>query len=151
MKDVGDTGTSTDRSNVVEHVFDLKLKQLLDEVKNGRIFGTVVAYTYTIEFQKRGLPHMHMLVIPAERDKFHTPNDVDRVVCVEIPDEKEDPLLHQIVLEKMIHIPCDGRNDFKCRKHGQSSKGFSKSLNEETKADIDGYPLYRRREIVEWR
>ena len=51
---------------------------------------------------------MHMLLILTEQDKFQTPNEVDQLVRAEIPDIDEDPVLHQIVIERMIHIPCDG-------------------------------------------
>jgi len=27
-----------------------------------KVFGQTLEYVYTIEFQKRGLPHMHLLV-----------------------------------------------------------------------------------------
>ena len=41
------------------------------------IAGKTVAYTYAVEFQKRGLPHAHILIIPQKEDKPRTPADFD--------------------------------------------------------------------------
>ena len=35
--------------------------------------GKVVAYVYTIEFRKSGLPHAHILLILDEAHKLRTP------------------------------------------------------------------------------
>ena len=39
----------------------MKVKALVEELYKNRIFGQMVTYVYTIEFQKRGLPHMHIV------------------------------------------------------------------------------------------
>ena len=47
----------------------------------------------------------------------------------------------------MIHGPCGVFNsDAKCMKDGSCTKGFPKHFNETTKANVNGYPMYRRRE-----
>lgn len=46
---------------LIVRIFHVKLKALIKEILNGTLFGTIIAYVYTIEFQKRGLPHAHML------------------------------------------------------------------------------------------
>ncbi|KAK1607701.1 hypothetical protein QYE76_031374 [Lolium multiflorum] len=51
-----------DRPDIVSRVFKMKLDQLYGEVKNGTTFGKTRAVLYTVEFQKRGLPHAHILV-----------------------------------------------------------------------------------------
>jgi hypothetical protein len=40
----------------------MKLDALLDDIKIGKLFGPVNAILYSIEFQKRGLPHVHISV-----------------------------------------------------------------------------------------
>lgn len=55
--------TSTDRPDLVARVFHLKLKELLKDITVKNVFGKVIAVVYTIEFQKRGLPHAHILLI----------------------------------------------------------------------------------------
>ena len=39
-----------------------KFQELIDDLDKKQIFGKVAAYVYTIEFQKRGLPHMDRCV-----------------------------------------------------------------------------------------
>ncbi|KAL0396172.1 UNVERIFIED_CONTAM: hypothetical protein Scaly_0065600 [Sesamum calycinum] len=69
-----------------------------------------IAHVHVIEFQKRGLPHVHMLVIFDEDDKLNTPEDYDCVVRAEIPDKNEEPELYAAVLKHMIHGPCGQSN-----------------------------------------
>lgn len=57
-----------------------------DIVKNG-IFGRSVAYVYAIENQKRGSPHVHILIVLAPECKFQTADEIDAAVCAEIPDD----------------------------------------------------------------
>ena len=38
------------------------MKQVLHDIIDGELFGKVVSYSYSVEFQKRGMPHMHMLL-----------------------------------------------------------------------------------------
>jgi len=51
--------TATDCPDIVSRVFEQKKKALLKLIDNG-FFGTTVAHIHTIEFQKRGLPHIHL-------------------------------------------------------------------------------------------
>ena len=52
---------------VICRVFHLKLKSLLEDIlgKKGRpgIFGKAIGHIHVIEYQKRGLPHAHILSI----------------------------------------------------------------------------------------
>jgi hypothetical protein len=50
-------------------------------------FGHVTAYVYVIEFQKRGLPHAHILLTLAKEDKMITAKEVDAVISAQFPDE----------------------------------------------------------------
>jgi hypothetical protein len=52
---------------------------------------------YTIEFQKRGLPHAHMLLWLGAGHKINTGRDIDKVISAEIPHPKLYPKLHSIV------------------------------------------------------
>ena len=58
------------------------------------------------EDQKRGLPHVHILLILHEDDKLQTPADVDRIVCAEIPDKNVQPVLYERVMKFNVHGPC---------------------------------------------
>ena len=62
-----------DRPDVVARVFKQKKDKLMDDIMKGRVFGEVPAYLWVIEFQKRGLPHVHILVILREEDRGKRP------------------------------------------------------------------------------
>ena len=68
------------------------------------------AHKATIEFQKRGLPHAHILLIMDKEHKLITPVIIDNIVSAEIPDRNENPLLHQIVTSQNNHGPCGNIN-----------------------------------------
>jgi hypothetical protein len=52
-----------DRPDLVTCIFVSKLQHLLDELLKKGIFGKVVVNIHVIEWQKRGLPHAHILLI----------------------------------------------------------------------------------------
>ncbi|GFR05227.1 uncharacterized protein LOC104236095 [Trichonephila clavata] len=55
---------------------------------------------YSIEWQKRGLPHAHILIWMMEKI---TPIRIDEIISAEIPDIEIDKDLHDIVSKNMIH------------------------------------------------
>ena len=55
--------TPQDRPDLVTRVFRAKLQNLKDEIFKKEIFGIFVAHVFVVEFQKRGLPHIHLLLI----------------------------------------------------------------------------------------
>ena len=79
------------RPDLITRVFKLKLNTILDEILRKNIFGVVAGYTYVIEFQKRGLPYIHILIILEKTQKIRTPTDVDNVVSAELPDKSSQP------------------------------------------------------------
>jgi hypothetical protein len=50
-------------TQIVARVFKMKLDQMLKEIEVDEIFGPVAGLCYSIEYQKRGLPHAHILII----------------------------------------------------------------------------------------
>ncbi|KAH7714908.1 Protein F33H12.6 [Aphelenchoides avenae] len=53
---------STDRPDIIARVFDTKKDALMAELREERCFGELVAWIFVIEFQKRGLPHLHAIL-----------------------------------------------------------------------------------------
>ena len=51
-----------DRPDLIAQVFNLKKKEILRLIKSENIFGQFCGNVYTIKYQKRGLPHMHLLI-----------------------------------------------------------------------------------------
>jgi hypothetical protein len=49
------------------------------------VFGKVEAYIYVAEFQKRGLPHAHILLTLHEQDKLQNSICIDSIVSAKIP------------------------------------------------------------------
>jgi hypothetical protein len=137
---------AVDRPDLVARVFRRKVCALVDDIVRLQKFGNVVAYSYVIEFQKRGLPHMHMLV--TLRDKPDTAEDVDRIVCAELPDPETEPELHAKVARHMMHGPCGSlKRDAQCMQENACTKNYPKPFVRETVTDgPGGYPVYRRRD-----
>ena len=98
--------TSQGRPDLMARVFHLKFKELLRQLLDDNVLGRVVSYTWVIEFQKRGLPHAHILLIMASAYKPKTPEDIDARICAEYQDPRLQPELHQIILRSQTHGPC---------------------------------------------
>ncbi|UYV73090.1 hypothetical protein LAZ67_10001791, partial [Cordylochernes scorpioides] len=136
------------RPDIVSRVFNLKSKELIRDLIKNQIFGKVVAYVYTIEFQKRGLPHMHLLCILDDKSKPNNSDLIDKIIWAEIPEENDPSGLNPYVLKHMIHGPCIGSDSckFLCLdSRGKCKKEFPKYFLEETIANLNGYPKYQRR------
>ncbi|XP_065315372.1 uncharacterized protein LOC135924248 [Gordionus sp. m RMFG-2023] len=137
----------TDRSDLIARVFKLKLNELLFDINKKNLFGKSMAFIYTIEFQKRGLPHAHILIILNDDSKIETSQAIDKFVCAEMPDKILDPKLFQIITHFMIHGPCGIFNPKSpCMENGICTKKFPKDFQMETRPNIDGYPYYKRRD-----
>ena len=101
---------------------------------------------YTVEFQKRGLPHAHILLFLEDKDKITKPSHIDRFITAEIPDKNEDPELYKIVTDHMIHGPCGPLNpSCPCTVKNKCTKKFPKEFNDQTFIDDSGYAIYKRR------
>ena len=105
----------------------------------------LIAVVYTIEFQKRGLPHAHILLFLSKEDKFPTASHVDKVISACIPDQENDPQYYEVVKDVMMHGPCGKSNPkSSCMENGRCTKHYPKKFSERTILDKDGYPVYRR-------
>ncbi|KAG5565923.1 hypothetical protein RHGRI_001745 [Rhododendron griersonianum] len=137
--------TAVDRPDLVSCVFELKRKALMKEVEKNKVFGQKVAHVYTIEFQKRGLPHMHVLFFLKGGDKIRTCAQVDQLVCAEFPNPEDDPELFETVKSCMVHGPCGAQNPHAaCMEKGKCTKRYPRDFVETTTMDKNGYPIYRR-------
>jgi hypothetical protein len=146
-----------DYPELTARVFAMKLAAIKKDIFTGGIFGRVVAHVHTIEFQKRGLLHAHLLIILAETDKMRTVDDIDAFVSAELPDPTAEPELFETVSKNMMHGPCGARNPgAPCMVDGPSgpngrpirvcSKHYQRDICGTTTMQKDGYPVYRRRD-----
>ncbi|XP_074342032.1 uncharacterized protein LOC141679429 [Apium graveolens] len=132
-----------DAPDIVSRVFKLKLDQLLDLIKKKNYFGN---FMHVIEFQKRGLPHVHMLIWLSPESRPNSIEKVDRLVSTEIPDKNSDPIAYEAVKNYMMHGPC-GKDLYTspCMVKGKCMRHFPKRFNGNTYFDDCGFPVYRRR------
>ena len=127
-----------DRCDILNRVFYLKKNQLIKEIENG-CFGKCEARVHLIEFQKRGAPHMHLLVW---LENFRqTPENIDSIVSSEIPDENSP--IYECVITLYIHGPCGNINPHQpCMINHKCSKGFPRAFRNETEVGENSYALY---------
>ncbi|XP_047953750.1 uncharacterized protein LOC125199963, partial [Salvia hispanica] len=137
----------TDRPDIVCRIFKVKLDELIRDIRKNKIFGNVQAVIYTVEFQKRGLPHAHILFFLSKEDKQIVVEQIDKFISFEIPAVEIDPFYHANVAELMVHGPCGvSRPSSPCMVKGRCGKYFPKRFVDATTFDGDGYPIYRRRD-----
>ena len=137
--------TAQDRPDVVARVFNQYLKAIMDDIVKKQCFGKIMAHIYTIEFQKRGLPHAHILLWLSPEDRPRSAMHTDQFISAEIPDEIAQPTLFEVVKSHMIHGPCGSMNPHApCMKDGKCTKGFPKQFCENTLDNDNGYTIYRR-------
>ncbi|THH15669.1 hypothetical protein EW146_g4843 [Bondarzewia mesenterica] len=137
--------TAADRPDLVTRVFQLKKQAILHDIFMNGVLGRTAGKIHTIEFQKRGLPHMHLLIIFQHPYKILTPQDVDSIISATWPDPEKEPHLFETVKSCMVHGPCGVLNlNSPCMKNSQCSKGYPKAFQPYTVIGQDGYPLYYR-------
>ncbi|XP_016172760.1 uncharacterized protein LOC107615170 [Arachis ipaensis] len=99
----------------------------------------------TVTFQKRGLLHAHILLFMHSLYKPKSPEDIDRLISVEIPDKLTRPKLYATVEKFMVYGLC-GRynNNSPCMSNGRCSKYYPKPFRARKIVDEAGFPKYRR-------
>jgi len=96
---------------------------------------------YSVEWRKRGLPHVHILLWTVE--KIRT-DEINTIICAEIPDPETDPELYEVVTTNMINGPCGDHNrKSSCMIKNKCSKRYPRVLLVDTITGNDGYLLYR--------
>ena len=114
----------------------------MDDIIKNEIFGKVISNISVIEFQKRGLPHAHILLILEKEDKPKNTDDYDKIISAEIPDITINKNLYETITKFNIHIPCNHKSY--CFENGKCTKIFPRNLTNNTYKDENEYPSYRR-------
>ena len=70
-------------------VFRMKVQRLLWDIRHGNCFGRFVANVWAIEYQKRGLPHVHILIFlhSEDRERLLIPDNIDRIISISLTAE----------------------------------------------------------------
>ena len=125
------------------------MRHMIQTVVHQKLFGTVTASVFVIEFQGRGLPHVHCIFFleKASKDKLLYSRHLDSLINSEIPSEDDDPGLRELVIKHMIHGPCGDVNPgAQCMSGDMYTKHFPKYFrNEASSDDRDFYEKYKRR------
>jgi len=136
---------ASDRPDLVGCVFHAKVAQLLKDLNEHGVMGCTVARVWTIEFQKCGLPHMHLIVFLHTAHKLRTPEDIDSLISAEFPDKDELPELYELVKKFMVHNPCGAQNpQYPCMDGNKCSKSFPKPFQKQTTVSDDSYANLQR-------
>ncbi|KAH1004418.1 hypothetical protein HUJ05_005232 [Dendroctonus ponderosae] len=86
-----------------------KFLEFLDDIINKQFDGTVQNYFYVVEFQKRGLPHVHLLITLHHRDKLDSAEKVNEIIRSTIADVDSEPMLYGREAENYLHRKCSGQ------------------------------------------
>ncbi|XP_024963780.1 uncharacterized protein LOC112504042 [Cynara cardunculus var. scolymus] len=134
------------RADIVCRVFEIKLVQLMQDLKTEQPFGQIIICLYTIEFQKRGLLHAHILLFLHQTTKNPSGDHIDNIITAEIPDPHVDLDAYNAVKNFMMHGPCgSSKPKCPCMVQGRCSKLYPKKFVDKTIIDAEGFPIYRRR------
>ncbi|OMP10359.1 hypothetical protein COLO4_04570 [Corchorus olitorius] len=127
------------RPDIVVRVFRLKLRMLMDDLTKKAV--------YTVEFQKRGLPHAHILLWLNYPEISSPSSFIDMCISAEIPNKDLNPIGYEAVWSHMFHGPCGLINPrASCMADGKCKKRYPKEFRSSTSVDEQGFPKYRRRE-----
>lgn len=148
--------TFTDVPAVVCRVFKQKLAKLMSSLRTMFPNAGRLVYSITsIEFQKRGLPHAHILLKCAQ--DCLRPEHIDQVISATLPTNSTDAML---VLKFMVHpshppgvinhIPPDSDHPLKyCERWKDNARicrfGYPKPITPETTFTESGRVRYLRR------
>lgn len=150
--------TAYDRPDLTCRVFHNKLTMLLEAIRGGYIFGPLHTVQYeirVIEFQKRGLPHCHIVVqlshVPVE-DHLLLPW-IDEHIRAEVPvelqdsEDEDDQRYLRLVKKQMLHRCSHGVNGCLTTRQAveQCSAHFPQPVTIASFTDERGYVHYRRR------
>jgi hypothetical protein len=131
----------TDIPAVVCRAFHGRLCELKAFVR--KKFGGLLYEICVTEFQKRGLPHAH-LVVKLQHELPLT--QLDGFVCAELPDPDEDPVLHAAIGRFHMHSQNHlDRPTSRCNRDGRCIYEYPQPINNQTYMDDLGRVHYRRR------
>ena len=122
--------TATDCPDIVLRVFEQKKKTLLKLIDNS-FFGTTIAHIHTIEFQKRDLSLIHLLIFLHPQHRIQDSYYINSMISAQLPDSQLQPLLFAKVTKYMLHSLCGVDNpQAKCMVNRKCSKCFPKKYRE---------------------
>jgi hypothetical protein len=136
--------TPSDRPEIVDRVFKIKLNILIDDIKKKNFFGPINAVVYTIEFKKRGLPHAH-IIIWLKKERPWNAAMVDTFISAQLPAPTSDPIGYEVVSNFMVHDPCGPHVSYSlCMADRKCSKFYPKQFCGKTTILENSFAQYAR-------
>ena len=89
--------TAQHRPDLIARVFNLKRKELIKQLTKHCIFGKTIVFLCSIEWQKRGLLHAHILVWLSAEHSIHA-DDINAAISAELLDPNSDKVRFDIVM-----------------------------------------------------
>ncbi len=145
---------ATNRSNIVTRVFEMKTRQLIEDVKKRHVFDKWENVVWIVKYQKRELSHIYLLMFLRSKDRFLISKRIDDIVCAKLSNFilNRDEVLRNIIQKQMTHESCEVANFFEicmirtaidnhiCFKH------YSRSFLKFIVVEKNEYSKYKRRD-----
>jgi hypothetical protein len=126
----------------VARIFHDKKEEFLRDIVEKEVFGRPAYVLYSVEYQKRGMPHIHCLIRLATKEEdpergvdVDDPATLEQIVSASIPklpkdyeasaEGRQQKRLHDVITKLNMH-DCDSR----CMVRGKCRKYFPKEYCE---------------------
>lgn len=131
----------------ISRIFEIKLKVFIDWMTRQEILGEIKAIVYRIEYQMRGLPHVHFLIWSSV-DTDNT-DEIDKYICTEYPVECYEKSKQQFYADQSIMI-----STYQLHKHSKRCGGsdnhccyhYPQDISEKTTISLKSVTYMRRKE-----
>jgi hypothetical protein len=132
---------ASDCPAVVCRAFHARLHMLKTFIR--KQFGGLTYEISVVEFQKRGLPHAHIVVKLLQDPPLSA---IDDFISAELPDPLENPTLYNLVRRFHMHSPDHlTRSESRCNQNDRCIYGYPQPITPHTYVDDFGRFHYRRR------
>uniref|UniRef100_A0A183CL31 ATP-dependent DNA helicase n=1 Tax=Globodera pallida TaxID=36090 RepID=A0A183CL31_GLOPA len=144
----------THRADIVCRIFMDKATEFIKDLTERNVLGKVAGWCYSVEHQKRGMPHIHILLILDKQGRITSPNVVDDFVSARIPplpqmddltpEANQQRRLWHYVTTMMLHDCNSACTDFNEQGRPQCKKHFPKPYSDHTELSEVRYTNYVR-------
>ena len=93
--------TAIDRPDLVHRIFYLKVKELVNYIREKNVLGDHIAMVVVMEYQKRGLSHAHAILWKDNRTSPKNPLNVDHIV--QLPGPFAHPNLYKAFSQYLMN------------------------------------------------
>lgn len=140
--------TYQNNADIVCRYFIDKVTEFVKDITQRHVLGRVAAWTFSVEHQQGGMPHIHFLTMLEKGDDLRTPDFVNQYICARIPQlpspedltpqAMQQRRLWQLVTKLNMHDCVSGRScrvlkfDRQGEPYEYCTKGFKKPFSETT-------------------